>query len=164
MYYEEIIQKLRDRDERVTRCFFFWEGPTLQHLEELRKTDPIKAARLPKPVCNTCRPGLLKVLHSLYGNQHFVYEDMVTDLYIYLLQGDKLATIQDPKALMGWIVRTAYYYFLHENIANEYTAGNQQPPYQNMYKFVQESDNSGYSNRFIQLIHYTKTKQIELIR
>lgn len=119
MYYEEIIQKLRDRDERVTRCFFFWEGPTLQHLEELRKTDPIKAARLPKPVCNTCRPGLLKVLHSLYGNQHFVYEDMVTDLYIYLLQGDKLATIQDPKALMGWIVRTAYYYFLHEKIKQD---------------------------------------------
>ena len=46
MTFEEIIQRLRERDDRVTRCFFFWDGPTLQHIEEVRKTDPMMAARM----------------------------------------------------------------------------------------------------------------------
>lgn len=119
MTFEEIIQRLRDKDNRVTHCFFFWEGPTLQHIEELRRTNPQKAAQLPKPICNTCRPGLLKVLHSLYGTAHFNYEEQVTDFYYYLIKDDKLASIKDPDALMGWIVRTAYYFFLHEKIKQD---------------------------------------------
>lgn len=55
-------------------------------------------------------------------------------------------------------------YFLHNYKANSPIWQSQQLPYQNMYKFVQEADNSGYTNRFMQLIHFTKTKQIELIR
>jgi len=42
--------------------------------------------------------------------------------------------------------------------------GNQHIPYQNMYKFVKDTEDGGYSNRFVQLIHYTRNKQIELIR
>ena len=113
MTFEEIIQRLRERDNRVTQCFFFWDGPTLQHIEEIRKTDPMRAAQMRKPVCNTCKPGLLKVLHTLYGAEHFDYKELVSDFYFYLIQGDKLSTIQDPKALMGWIVSTAYYFFLN---------------------------------------------------
>ena len=124
MTFEEIIQRLKDRDERVTRCFFFWEGPTIQHIEELRKTNPRKAALLPKPVCVTCRPGLLKVLHKLYGPNHFNYEGLVTDFYYYLISDDRLSTINDPRALMGWIVTTAYYFFLHEKIRHDKTLEN----------------------------------------
>lgn len=119
MTFEEIIQRLKDRDDRVTKCFFFWDGPTLQHIEELRKTNPRQAALLPKPVCVTCRPGLLKVLHKLYGPNHFNYNELVTDFYFYLMSDDKLSTIQDARALMGWIVTTAYYFFLHEKIRND---------------------------------------------
>ena len=119
MTFEEIIQRLREHDDRVTRCFFFWDGPTLQHIEEVRKTDPMMAARMRKPVCVTCRPGLLKVLHSLYGSDHFSYEELVSDFYYYLISGDKLATISEPKALMGWIITTAYYFFLHEKINHD---------------------------------------------
>lgn len=116
MTFEEIIQKLRCHDERVTRCFFFWDGPTLKRIEEIRRTDPKQAAEMKKPVCNTCRPGLLKVLHSIYGNVHFNYDELVSDFYIYLIENDKLSSIQDPQALMGWIVKTAYYFFLHKKI------------------------------------------------
>ena len=114
MTFEEIIDGLRRKDDRVTRCFFFWEGPTMQQIEEIRRTDPLKAARLPKPVCNTCRPGLLKVLYQLYDGKPFDYDSLVTDFYLYLMEGDKLASINDPRALMGWIVRSAYFFFLHE--------------------------------------------------
>ena len=119
MTFEEIIQRLRERDNRVTQCFFFWNGPTLQHIEEIRRTNPMRAAQMRKPICNTCTPGLLKVLHTLYGGEHFDYEELVSDFYFYLIQDDKLSTIQDPKALMGWIVRTAYYFFLHEKIKKD---------------------------------------------
>ncbi len=124
MTFEEIIQRLRDRDDRVTRCFFFWDGPTLQHIEEVRKTNPLQAAKMRKPVCVTCRPGLLKVLHSLYGTEHFDYDELVSDFYYYLISGDKLATIAEPKALMGWIVTTAYYFFLHNKIDRDKVLGN----------------------------------------
>lgn len=32
------------------------------------------------------------------------------------MDGDKLSSINDPKALMGWIVSTAYFFFLKEKI------------------------------------------------
>ena len=72
-----------------------------------------------RPVCNTCRPALLKVLHSLYGSTHFDYNEMVSGFYFHLMTGDKLAEIKEPNALMGWIVSTAYYYFLHTKIKSD---------------------------------------------
>lgn len=119
MTFEEIIQRLRERDDRVTQCFFFWDGPTIQRIEDIRRTDPLRAAKMRKPVCNTCRPGLLKVMHTLYGNTHFDYDELVSDFYMYLMDGDKLSSIQDPKALMGWMVKSAYYFFLHEKIKKD---------------------------------------------
>jgi hypothetical protein len=72
----------------------------------------------------------------------------------------KLMAINYPRyAMMGFDLAI---YFMHEMLTSDPIG--QQAPYQNMYKFVQDTENSGYSNRFIQLIHYTKTKQIELIR
>lgn len=64
-------------------------------------------------------------------------------------------------AMMGFDLA---YYFLNEFNTNESVIGNQQTPYQNMYRFVQDVENCGYNNRFMELIHYTKNKQIELIR
>ena len=55
-------------------------------------------------------------------------------------------------------------YFIHEMMENGPIGHRPQIPQQNMYRFIQEAENSGYTNNFIQLIHYTKTKQIELIR
>ena len=72
----------------------------------------------------------------------------------------KPMTVNYPRyAMMGFDLAI---YFMHEMLTSNPIS--QQAPYQNMYKFVQDAENSGYSNRFIQLIHYTKTKQIELIR
>jgi hypothetical protein len=114
MTSEEIIQKLRERDEKVTQCFFFWKGPSMAHIEEVRRTDFRRAARMPKPICNSCRPGILQALHKLYGSEHFDYDELVSDFYLYLMKDDKLASIKDPDKLMGWIVTAAYFYFLHE--------------------------------------------------
>ena len=150
MTNEEIILKLRARDDRVTRCFFFWDGPTLQRIEEIRRTDPLKAAQLRKPVCNTCRPALLKVLHSLYGNTHFDYDELVSDFYFYLIKDDKLATIQDPKALMGWIVRTAYYFFLHRKMNDDKLLEN--TPVESLTTAsleVEEDDSSAVARDFV---------------
>ena len=119
MTFEEIIDKIRNRDERVTRCFFFWDGPSLQRIEAVRRTDPVAAAKMRRPVCNSCRPALLAVLHKLYGNNHFDYDELVSDFYFYLIKDDKLATVKDPNALMGWIVSSAYYFFLHEKIKGD---------------------------------------------
>lgn len=114
MTFAEIIQGLREKDERVTRCFFFCEGPTAQRIEALRRSDPAAVMKLKRPVCNTCRPALLSVLHKLYGDTPFDYEERVSSFYFYLIKDDKLASITEPEALMGWIVRTAYYFFLSE--------------------------------------------------
>lgn len=116
MTFEEIILRLRQRDDRVTQCFFFWDGPSLARIEEVRRTDPAKASRMPRPVCNSCKPGLLSVLHRIYGEAGFDYNTLVSDFYFYLIKDDKLASIKEPDALMGWIVRTAYYFFLHGKI------------------------------------------------
>ena len=64
-------------------------------------------------------------------------------------------------AMMGFDLA---YYFIHEFMEDGKVTGNQHIPYQNMYKFVKDTEDGGYSNRFVQLIHYTRNKQIELIR
>lgn len=119
MTFEEIIRRIRERDEQVTRCFFFWDGPTQQYIDNIRRTDPQKAARLRRPVCNTCRPGLLSVLHKLSDGEPFDYEEKVTSFYLYIMKDDKLASIKSPDALMSWIVQTAFYFFLREKYKNQ---------------------------------------------
>lgn len=119
MTFEEIIRRIRERDELVTRCFFFWDGPTQQYIDNIRRTDPQKAARLRRPVCNTCRPGLLSVLHKLSDGEPFDYEEKVTSFYLYIMKDDKLASIKSPDALMSWIVQTAFYFFLREKYKNQ---------------------------------------------
>lgn len=54
------------------------------------------------------------MLHSVYGSQPFDYNDKVTSFYCYLMEGDKLAGIKNPDALMGWIVSTAFFFFVRE--------------------------------------------------
>lgn len=74
----------------------------------------------------------------------------------------KAMTINYPRyAMMGFDLA---YYFTHEIWDNDAAINIQHVPYQNMYRFVQEKENSGFSNHFMQLIHFTKSKQIELIR
>jgi murein DD-endopeptidase MepM/ murein hydrolase activator NlpD len=75
---------------------------------------------------------------------------------------NKAMAINYPRyAMMGFDLA---YFFMHDIWDNESFIANQHVPYQSTYRFVQEADNAGYYNRFIQLIHFTKTKQIELIR
>lgn len=119
MTFEEIIRRIRERDEQVTRCFFFWDGPTQQYIDNIRRADPQKAARLRRPVCNTCRPGLLSVLHKLSDGEPFDYEEKVTSFYLYIMKDDKLASIKSPDALMSWIVQTAFYFFLREKYKDQ---------------------------------------------
>ena len=112
MTFEEIISKIRERDPEVTQCFFFWDGPTQQYIDDVRRTDPERASTMRRPVCSTCRPGLLRVLHSINKGRPFNYEQEVAEFYFYLMKDDKLAGIRHPEALMGWVVQTAYFYFL----------------------------------------------------
>lgn len=119
MSFKEIIEGIRARNERITSCFFFWDGPTQQYISQLRRVNPSAAAKLQRPVCSSCRPGLLSVLHRIYGDDRFDYEEKVTSFYLYLMEGDKLSGIKEPEALMGWIVSTAFFYFLKEKRKDE---------------------------------------------
>lgn len=75
---------------------------------------------------------------------------------------NKAMAINYPRyAMMGFDLA---YFFMHDVWDNGSFTENQHVPYQSTYRFTQEADNSGYCNRFIQLIHFTKTRQIELIR
>ena len=114
MTFDEIIQKIRAKDEVVTECFFYWDGPSIRRIEEVRRRDPIAASRMPRPVCNSCRPALLSVLHSVYGESAFDYKSKVDELYAYIMDGDKLSSIKTPDALMGWMVKTSFTFFLSE--------------------------------------------------
>jgi len=147
MTFEEIISGIRNKDGRITKCFFFWDGPSLQRIEALRRTDPLAAAKLRRPVCNSCRPALLAVLHKLYGSDHFDYDALVSDFYFYLMKDDKLASIKDPNALMGWIVSSAYYFFLHEKIKEDKVLENQSVESLNGKGEDFEEDNSRSASR-----------------
>ena len=114
MRFQEILQRLLERDPAVTHCFFFWKDKTIEELEEIRRKDPHKAAQLKKPICNTCRPLLLRILHDLYAGIPFNYDEKVNDLYLYLISNKKLEQIKDPDCLMGWLAKTAYLFFLNE--------------------------------------------------
>jgi DNA-directed RNA polymerase specialized sigma24 family protein len=114
MSFKEILQRLLERDPVVTSCFFFWDGFTLEQIAEIRRKDPRKAAGLKIPVCNTCRPLLLRILKNLYDTKPFNYEEKVIELYIYLVDSNKLGQIREPEALMGWLTTTAYYFFLRQ--------------------------------------------------
>lgn len=124
MDFSEIIQNLIARDERVTRCFFFWDGPTLDRIEEIRRKNPQEAAKMPRPICNTCRPLLLRTLNTVFDGKPFDYDELVTDFYCYIIEdrdgsGCLLTRIHNPNALMGWVARTAYRFFLDLKIKRD---------------------------------------------
>lgn len=114
MDFKELISRLQGKDEAVTRCFFFWDGPTLERIEEIRLTDPERAAQLPRPVCATAKPVLLKTLCRVYGPGNFDYLDLVTDLYHHIMVTDVLSKLSEPSKLMGYLAVVAYHYWLGE--------------------------------------------------
>lgn len=124
MEFSEIIKRLIERDERVTQCFFFWDGPTLERTEEIRRRNPQEAAKMPKPICNTCRPLLLRTLNKVFDGNPFDYNELVNDFYIYLFnerngRGCLLTDIRDPNTLMGWMATTAFRFFLNLKISRD---------------------------------------------
>ncbi len=69
-------------------------------------------------------------------------------------------------AMMGFDMA---YYFLHGISVQGDTFENMQQsliyqPFQHPFKFKREGDGNGFTNRFVQLIHYSPDKQIQLIR
>lgn len=150
MSFEEIIDGIRARDEKITQCFFFWEGPTQQYISRIRRVNPAAAAKLLRPVCNTCRPGLLSVLHRIYGDEPFDYEEKVTSFYLYLMDGDRLSGIKDPEALMGWIVSTAFFYFLREKRKDEQlVVNNASEPLNRLAEVLEEDQGKAETRIFV---------------
>lgn len=149
MTFEEIIRRIRERDAEVTRCFFFWDGPTLQYIDDVRRTDPQRAALMRRPVCSTCRPGLLSVLHKINKGRPFDYEQEVTAFYFYLMKDDKLAGIREPEALMGWIVQTAYFYFLKEKKKEQAAGKDRQKPVADLDTEIAEDSSVSSTREFV---------------
>lgn len=110
----DIIAGLRNRDPRITKDFFYWDGPTVEEILEIRKRDPLKGRLLRIPVCGTCRRLLVAILWKVYGHS-FDYEEEVSDFYFFLMTGDKLSRIKDPESLFGWLKLTAVHFFIDKS-------------------------------------------------
>lgn len=84
---KKIVQKLIDRDNRVTQAFFF------KH----------------------CKPLFLSIIRNTFDYQ-VDYDEFVNELYIHLMEDDahRLRTFNFSCSLYGWLKMVAIYYFLAE--------------------------------------------------
>ena len=84
---QEIIQKLIERDNHVTREFFF------KH----------------------CRPIFLHIINYVFSYE-VDYDEFVNELYIYLMDNDakklKNLRLENEASLKSWLIRTATRYFI----------------------------------------------------
>lgn len=99
---QEIIQKLIERDNRVTKEFFF----------------------------TYCRPVFLSVIRKVFDYE-VDYNEFVSELYAHLMENDarRLKTFQFTSSLFQWIKVVAIYYFIKKRnrlIENQ----SKEPPYE----------------------------------
>lgn len=78
---QEIVQALIERDSRVTAQFFFKD----------------------------CRPLLLSIIHRVFDKQKVDYDEIISELYIYLMANDahRLRQFRFESTLYQWIKTTA---------------------------------------------------------
>lgn len=181
MTFKEIIERLIEKDPEVTKCFFFWSGYTIEHLEELRRKDPVKAAKYPVPVCNTCRPLLLRILTLIYGGSTFDYDEKVSDFYNDVIL-ENIGQIKNPERLMGWISTAAYNYFLagkkkedarqlenidvisHNNVPNDIEDEESAEARELVYKVLQAMPNRAYAvilDKGLDILQYKGAEKIQ---
>lgn len=111
MTYSEIVQKLLEGDQEVTKCFFYYDGKTLEEIRDLERTDPEAAKKIKKPVCESFYRLFVSILHELHKPSNFDYEYWVSALYFYLVAEGKLRNLKDPQALPKWLKKTAIGFF-----------------------------------------------------
>lgn len=89
MTENEIIDGLLARDGRITRDFFFSDGP------------------------KSCKPLLLSIIGYVFPYA-VDYDEAVNEFYAYLLENDgtRLRQIQDRNTLFGWLKVCATRYFI----------------------------------------------------
>ena len=84
---QEIIQKLIERDNRVTQDFFY----------------------------RYCRPIFLNIIRNVFSYE-VDYDEFVNELYIYLLENDakklKDLRLENQSSLQSWLIRIATRYFV----------------------------------------------------
>lgn len=107
----EIVQGLLANDNQITFDLFFYEGPSLKRIDEIRRKDPLKAAKMRKPICDSIRPTLLKVMHIFYP-QGFDYQTLAQEFCYYLLEKNVLAKINNPETVYKYLTTAAERYFL----------------------------------------------------
>ena len=111
MTYSEIVQKLLEGDQEVTKCFFYYDGKTLEEIRDLKRTDPEAAKKIKKPVCASFYRLFVNILYKLHEPSNFSYKHWVSALYFYLVAEGKLRDIKDPQALEDWLKKTATGFF-----------------------------------------------------
>ena len=111
MTYSEIVQKLLEGDQEVTKCFFYYDGKTLEEIRDLKRTDPEAAKKIKKPVCASFYRLFVNILYKLHEPSNFNYKHWVSALYFYLVAEGKLRDIKDPQALEDWLKKTATGFF-----------------------------------------------------
>ena len=167
--YESAFNQFRDNVIVLDNSSTASVNTLLSHLKEFRqKHSQYRISLLGYPEWQTYTNALL--------NSFFTYDTYIYSSYYYNALAPNTKSFEQAftnnfsKVMMVCYPRYAMmgfdlaYYFLHEIRTNGATTTNRHEPYQNMYRFVKEGDNDGFCNRFIQLIHYKKNKQIELIK
>ena len=78
---QEIVQALIERDSRVTAQFFFKD----------------------------CRPLLFSIIHRVFDKQKVDYDEIISELYIYLMANDahRLRQFRFESTLYQWVKTTA---------------------------------------------------------
>lgn len=82
---EEIVQKLIERDNLITRIYFF----------------------------EYCKPKFHSIIHEMF-NYQVDYDEIVNELYIHLMEDDarRLRTFHYSCSLSGWLQIVVRYYFM----------------------------------------------------
>lgn len=84
---QQIIEKLIAHDEQVTQQFFFKD----------------------------CRPLLKSIIHTIFNNK-LEYDELVSELYLYLMQNGayKLRQFEGRSSIYQWLKTTAIRFFLEK--------------------------------------------------
>lgn len=113
---QEIVKALIGRDSRVTDQFFFKD----------------------------CRPLMLSIIHRIFGKQEVDYDEVISELYIYLMANDahRLRQFKFESTLYQWLKTTAIRFCLKLKTDGMVIDDESQEPLDNRNRHIDSTESS----------------------
>lgn len=107
---QEIVKALIGRDSRITAQFFFKD----------------------------CRPLILSIIHRVFDKQKVDYDEIISELYIYLMANDarRLRQFRFESTLYQWLKTTAIRFCLKLKTAGKVIDNESQEPLDNRNSYA----------------------------